>query len=81
VGWYNTVRMAVCAICSKGSVMGISQRHGRGVAGKRWKKRAQETPRIFHANLQAATLMVGDKEVKVKLCTKCIKKQKKAKAN
>ena len=73
--------MAVCAICGKGNVMGTSQKHGRGVAGKRWKKRAQETPRIFRANLQAATLIVGEKEVKVKLCTKCIKKQKKARAN
>lgn len=72
--------MALCAICGKGKVMGVSQRHKRGVAGKRWKNRAQATPRIFAANLQPATMLVAGKEKKVKLCTKCIKRQKKDKA-
>lgn len=71
--------MAVCAICSKGNVMGISQRHKRGVAGKRWRNRAQATTRVFGANLQVATVTMNGKEVKTKVCTKCIKRQKKDK--
>ena len=68
--------MALCINCGKSNVMGTSQRHGRGVAGKRWKKRAQATPRVFKVNIQAATMMVDGKPMKVKLCTKCIKKMK-----
>jgi ribosomal protein L28 len=68
--------MAVCMNCGKSNVMGTSQRHGRGVAGKRWKKRAQATPRVFKVNIQAATMVVDGLSKKVKLCTKCIKKMK-----
>jgi ribosomal protein L28 len=66
-----------CANCDKHSVTGISQRHHRGVAGKRWKKRAQATIRLFKPNLQAATIIVDGKTEKVKLCTRCLKKFKK----
>lgn len=74
--YYNT-RMAVCANCGKHSVVGRSQQHGRGIAGKRWKKRAQATPRLFGANIQTATVMVDGMEKKMKLCAKCIKRAKK----
>lgn len=57
-----------CENCGKGIVAGSSQRHGRGIAGKRWKKRAQETKRTFTPNLQ----MYHGK----KLCTSCIKRLK-----
>lgn len=69
--------MLVCEICGKGKVVGRSQQHKRGVAGKRWKKRAPSTPRLFKPNLQVKTLVVNDEKKKVKLCTKCIKKIKK----
>ena len=58
----------ICDNCRKKTVFGSSQRHGRGVAGKRWSKRAQETKRTFSPNLQMYKGM--------KLCTSCLKKLK-----
>lgn len=69
--------MAVCANCGKHSVVGRSQQHSRGIAGKRWRKRAQATPRIFGANIQKATIVVNGVEKKMNLCAKCIKRFKK----
>lgn len=59
---------AVCQNCGKSSSVGRSQRHARGVAGKRWRKRAQATRRTFKPNLQKFEGRV--------LCAKCIKKLK-----
>lgn len=67
----------MCQICGKKTVVGRSQQHKRGVAGKRWKKRAQSTPRVFKPNLQNVTLNMNDGKKKMKLCTKCIKRIKK----
>jgi len=58
----------ICEECGKKSVYGISQKHRRGVAGRRWSKRAQQTKRVFKPNLQN---FQGRK-----LCAKCIKKLK-----
>lgn len=66
----------ICDICGKGRVMGRSQRHKRGVAGKRWRDRAQKTARIFSPNLQKATITSGGEEKQMKVCTKCLKKAK-----
>jgi len=65
-----------CYICGKKAVFGSSQKHRRGVAGKRWKNRVTATPRLFRVNLQAKTIMVGGRPKKVKLCAKCIKRRK-----
>lgn len=59
----------VCDNCGKGSVHGRQSTHHRGVAGKRWKKRAQVTLRMFKPNLQKA--------YGLRLCAKCLKKFKK----
>lgn len=67
----------VCQNCGKGIVAGRTQTHHRGVAGKRWKKRATMTIRTFKPNLQRVTLTVGGVSEKVRLCTSCIKKFKK----
>lgn len=67
----------MCEICGKKSAVGRSQQHKRGVAGKRWRKRAQSTPRIFKPNLQTITLKINDNKKKMKVCTKCIKRIKK----
>ena len=64
---------AKCQICSKKRVVGRTQRHKRGVAGKRWAKRAQKTVKIFKPNLQYKK--IGGK--RMRLCTKCLKKLKK----
>jgi len=70
----------VCDICDKKTVYGVSQRHGRGVAGKRWKKRAQATKRTFKPNLQTVSVAVAGKTKQMLLCTKCIKRIKNYKA-
>ncbi len=67
----------VCNICGKATSVGGSQKHRRGVAGKRWRDRAQRTARIFRPNLQNVTVIVENTEEKMKLCTKCIKRIKK----
>ena len=66
----------ICQNCGKIKVVGRSKSHKRGVAGKRWKKRAPVTPRLFNVNLQMATVAVDGKKVQMKLCTKCIKRFK-----
>lgn len=58
----------ICENCGKGTVVGRQSSHARGVAGKRWKKRAQKTPRTFKPNLQKFNGRL--------LCTNCIKKLK-----
>lgn len=70
----------VCQICGKKSVMGRSQRHGRGVAGKRWAKRAPVTARLFRPNLQRVTLKIAGSIKKMRICAKCLKRIKKFKA-
>ncbi len=68
---------SICYICGKKTVYGRSQQHRRGVAGKRWKKRSQITPRTFKPNLQAVTIVENGRKKKVVLCAKCIKRRKK----
>jgi ribosomal protein L28 len=70
----------VCQICGKKNVMGRSQQHKRGVAGKRWKKRAPKTPRLFKVNLQKVTVVLSGEKKQMRLCAKCIKRIKKYKA-
>jgi len=67
----------VCEICGKKSSAGRSQQHKRGVAGKRWKKRAQATPRLFMPNLQKVSLLVGGEKKQMRICAKCLKRVKK----
>ena len=64
----------ICDNCGKTAISGRSQRHGRGVAGKRWKKRAQMTVKVFKPNLQKITVVVSGKRMSLKLCAKCLKK-------
>lgn len=63
----------VCDNCGKGMVYGRQSSHGRGVAGKRWKKRAQKTLRTFKPNLQKIAVTVSGKAEQMRLCTNCIK--------
>lgn len=64
----------ICDKCGKDTIVGRSQQHKRGVAGKRWKKRAQKTPRTFKPNLQKIAVAVNGIKETMKLCTKCIKR-------
>lgn len=67
----------VCYNCGKTATIGHLQRHGRGVAGKRWKKRAQVRPRTFKPNLQKTAVMLDGVKTSVTLCAKCLKRLKK----
>ena len=67
----------MCAVCGKSAQFGKSYTHHRGVAGGRWKKRAQKTNRIFKVNLQRVTAVEGGFRMQVRLCGKCIKRIKK----
>lgn len=67
----------ICDNCGKVTVTGRTHQHKRGIAGKRWLKRAPVTLRTFSPNLQRATVLVSGKAIKMKLCTKCIKRFKK----
>ena len=62
----------MCDNCGKGIVHGRQSTHKRGVAGKRWKKRAQKTARTFKPNLQKIAVIVSGKKIQMKLCTSCI---------
>ena len=65
-----------CDNCGKGSQHGWTGKHGRGVAGGRWKKRAQKTPKLFRPNLHMANILVKGVKTKMNLCTKCLRKLK-----
>lgn len=66
-----------CYYCGKRAQYGHSHTHHRGVAGGRWKKRAQKTNRIFKPNLQIVSIIVAGDTTRVKLCAKCMKRIKK----
>jgi len=70
----------ICQICGKKKAYGNSQKHRRGVAGKRWLKRTTVTPREFLPNLQKVTVLINGIKKNMKLCTKCIKRIKKFKS-
>jgi large subunit ribosomal protein L28 len=73
----ETVMSRVCYICGKKTVVGRTQKHRRGVAGKRWKNRVTATRRVFKPNLQVVTIVENGKSKKVRMCAKCIKRRKK----
>lgn len=67
----------ICDNCGKGIVYGRQSSHGRGVAGKRWKKRAQTTMRTFRPNLQKIAVMINGKKTQMRLCSDCISRFRK----
>ena len=66
-----------CYHCGKGLLYGRSHTHHRGVAGGRWKKRAPKTQRIFKANLVRLSVIEKGKTMRIRLCTKCLKRIRK----
>ena len=66
-----------CFHCGKGAIYGRSHTHHRGVAGGRWKKKATKTSRLFKANLQPVEIVENGQNIRVQLCTKCLKRIKK----
>jgi len=74
---YKNKIMFGCYHCGKGLLYGRSHTHHRGVAGGRWKKRAPKTQRIFKANLVRLNIIEKGKTVRIRLCTKCLKRIRK----
>jgi large subunit ribosomal protein L28 len=63
--------MAKCEVCEKSVAFGRNIRH-RSSGG--WARRAPKTNRTFKPNVQKATLTFdGGVQVKVKICTKCLR--------
>ena len=56
---------------------GRSHTHHRGVAGGRWKKRAQKTARLFKPNLQTVSIIELGVRKQVKITAKALKRVKK----
>ena len=73
--WKNS--MARCYITGKGNMYGRSHTHHRGVAGGRWKKRAQKTARIFKPNLQTVSIIEQGVRKQIRISTKALKRVKK----
>lgn len=69
--------MARCYITGKGNLYGRSHTHHRGVAGGRWKKRAQKTDRLFKPNLQTVTIIEQGARKQIKISAKALKRVKK----
>jgi len=68
---------AICYHCGKGTMYGRTHTHHRGVAGGRWKKRAPKVNRVFKANLQPIAIIEAGEKIRVRLCTKCLKRVRK----
>ena len=68
-----------CDLCKKRIVFSTQQRHKKGVAGGRWKKRAPRSRKISKPNLQIFRGILNGKKGKWKLCVKCLKTIKKKK--
>ncbi|HBC72488.1 hypothetical protein A2379_05110 [Candidatus Amesbacteria bacterium RIFOXYB1_FULL_47_13] len=65
-----------CDYCGRGVQYGETHSHRRGVAGGRWKKRAPHTRKVFKPNLHVARIDIKGEWVKLRLCTKCLRKLK-----
>jgi large subunit ribosomal protein L28 len=58
-----------CAICGKGPASGNNVSHSK-----------VRTRRRFMPNLQAATMVIGGKRVKTRVCTRCLRTSAKSAA-
>ena len=66
-----------CEICGKSSQHGQNIRHQHSGS---WALRAPKTKRVLHPNLQTVRVPDKDATKAIKVCTKCIKAGKVAKA-
>ncbi len=67
----------ICDVCGKGPQYGQNIRH---VHSGSWALRAPRTKRRWLPNLQPARVMLNGKVTKIKVCTKCLKAGKIARA-
>jgi ribosomal protein L28 len=66
--------MPRCYVTGVGNLHGRSHTHHRGVAGGRWKKRAQKTARTFKPNLQPVTIIENGVRKRVRVTAKVLKR-------
>lgn len=66
--------MAICTICSKGTMAGRNIRHKHSGL---WERKAPATARVFAANIQKRKVVMSGITAQLSLCTKCIKKIRK----
>ncbi len=59
----------VCEICGKGPVVGCNVSHAHNVSKRRW-----------YPNLHTMRTRVGNRMLRVKICTRCLRSGKVAKA-
>jgi large subunit ribosomal protein L28 len=69
--------MNICTVCGKGAMSGQNIRH---VHSGQWATRAPRTKRTFKPNLQSVRTMVAGTSKRVKVCAKCLKANKVARA-
>ena len=67
---------AICAVCGKGTTFGRNIRHKHS---GRWEREAPKTNRMFKPNLHRQLIHVAGQSVRVKICTRCLRTQTKAK--
>ncbi len=70
--------MAYCQICGRRGQIGRIARHRRGVASRKFAKRAPKKSRRFGANLQKTTFYINGRRITVVVCTRCLKKLRQA---
>lgn len=64
----------LCEYCQKRIQAGHNIKHHRGVAGGRWKRKAQKTLRNWRPNLHNVRVIEAGKIVRRRLCTKCLRR-------
>lgn len=67
-----------CDNCGKKKIHTSSQKHKKGVAGGKWKHRAPKTLKVNIPNLHAFNGFFDGVKGKWRLCTKCLRRTKKA---
>lgn len=65
--------MYACEKCHKSTAIGIDSSHNYGGG---WSMRGPRSRKVWKPNLQTLRINQGGKMVKMRLCTKCIRKIK-----
>jgi large subunit ribosomal protein L28 len=63
---------AQCDLCGKGTAFGRNIRHRHS---GRWQRKAPRTNRVYRANLHKQVVWRDGKQVKLTVCTRCLRTQ------
>ena len=64
-----------CDVCERVPAFGRNIRHRHS---GRWEREAHKTNRIFRPNLKRQVVYVGGDAIRVRICTRCLRSQTKA---